>query len=111
MGYRLDGPTLACEGAGVMLSEPVAAGTVQVPPDGCPVVLMADRQTTGGYPRIAQVAEADLPVLAQLRPGARVRFMWIGIDESQELLLAQRLEIERLRAGIALRLTEGMKAR
>ncbi|MBD2863485.1 5-oxoprolinase subunit PxpB [Paenibacillus oceani] len=108
MGCRLEGPQLrmGLSGGGSMLSEPVAAGTVQVPPDGYPIVLMADRQTTGGYPRIAQVAEADMPVLAQLRPGETVRFEWISTDESQQLLLMQRLEENLIRAGIALRMRE-----
>jgi antagonist of KipI len=108
MGCRLEGPQLrmGLSDGGSMLSEPVTAGTVQVPPDGYPIVLMADRQTTGGYPRIAQVAEADMPVLAQLRPGETVRFEWINTDESQQLLLMQRLEENLIRAGIALRMRE-----
>lgn len=108
MGYRLDGPRLELVGAGAgsLLSEPVTAGTVQVPPDGMPVVLMADRQTTGGYPRIAQVSEADLPLLAQARPGAQVRFELIGHAESRQWLLAFRLEELRLRAGIGMRMRE-----
>jgi antagonist of KipI len=106
MGYRLDGPRLECAGAGSLLSEPVTAGTIQVPPDGAPVVLMADRQTTGGYPRIAQVSGIDLPVLAQVRPGSQVRFAFIGYTESQQLVLAGHLEELRLRAGIGIRMRE-----
>ena len=67
---------------------------------------MADRQTTGGYPRIAQVSGADLPVLAQVRPGSQVRFVFIGYAESQQLMLAGRLEEMRLRAGIGVRMRE-----
>ena len=57
-----------------MLSEAVAFGTVQLPPGGAPIVLMADGQTTGGYPRIGEVATVDLPLIAQLKPGDHVQF-------------------------------------
>lgn len=87
MGYRLEGPALARVAARDILSEAVAFGTVQVPPDGQPIVLMADRQTTGGYPRIAQVATVDLPRLAQRVPGEYLRFAEIGIEAAQQLLI------------------------
>ena len=87
MGYRLEGPALARTAARDILSEAVAFGTVQVPPDGQPIVLMADRQTTGGYPRIAQVAAVDLPRLAQRAPGEYVRFATIGVEAAQHLLI------------------------
>jgi antagonist of KipI len=63
---------------------------VQVPNDGMPIVLLADHQTTGGYPKIAEVAGADMPALAQLAPGARVRFARCSVEE------AQRAEDEKL---------------
>jgi antagonist of KipI len=87
MGYRLEGPALDRIAARDILSEAVTFGTVQVPPDGQPIVLMADRQTTGGYPRIAQVATVDLPRLAQCAPGEYLRFAEIGIDTAQRLLI------------------------
>lgn len=87
MGYRLEGPALARTAARDILSEAVAFGTVQVPPDGQPIVLMADRQTTGGYPRIAQVATVDLPRLAQRVPGEYLRFAEIGIEAAHQLLI------------------------
>lgn len=74
MGIRLEGPTLAA-GADSMLSSPVVPGTIQLPPNGLPLLLLADAQTTGGYPRIATVAEAALDELGQLRPGQSVRFV------------------------------------
>ena len=61
MGIRLQGPALALERPLEMLSSGVAPGTVQLPPDGAPILLMADRQTTGGYPRLGEVATVDLP--------------------------------------------------
>lgn len=88
MAYRLSGPALPRhDGLPDILSEGVAFGTVQVPPSGQAIVLMADRQTTGGYPRIAQVSRVDLPALAQLMPGERIRFRKISLAESQSLLL------------------------
>ena len=74
MGYRLEGSTIALRDGGQMLSEASPLGSVQVPPSGEPILLMADRQTTGGYARIATVITADLPVAGQLAPGEELRF-------------------------------------
>jgi biotin-dependent carboxylase-like uncharacterized protein len=75
VGARLSGPALEWRAdAGELPSEGVVTGSIQVPPDGQPIVLLADHPTTGGYPVIAVVAEDDLPVLAQARPGAQLRF-------------------------------------
>jgi allophanate hydrolase subunit 2 len=76
-------------------------GTIQVPPDGQPIVLMADRQTTGGYPRIAQVATVDLPRLAQGRPGDTVRFRRVSVEEAQAALVRRERIFEAWRAGHA----------
>ncbi|HEV8214629.1 MAG TPA: biotin-dependent carboxyltransferase family protein, partial [Gemmatimonadaceae bacterium] len=88
MGYRLDGETLALRAPTELLSEGVAFGTVQLPPGGSPIVLMADRQTTGGYPRIGEVATVDLGLIAQLKPGDHLRFSFISLEEAQKLYLA-----------------------
>lgn len=85
MGYRLQGPMLALSSARQFLSEAVSFGTVQVPPGGEAIVLMADRQTTGGYPKLAQVASIDLPALAQRLPGATLRFSLIDLETAQRL--------------------------
>jgi biotin-dependent carboxylase-like uncharacterized protein len=82
-GYRLEGPPLALPAAAERLSEPIAPGTIQVPPDGLPILLMADRQTVGGYPAVGYLARADVPKAAQLWPGDRVRFVPISVDEAQ----------------------------
>ena len=79
------------------LSEAACFGTVQVPSGGEAIILMADRQTTGGYPKIAQIASVDLPALAQSLPGQELRFQQIELDE------AQRLDVERERAFAQLR--------
>src|SRR5690606_28648965 len=74
MGLRLRGSPLELTEAWEASSEPVAFGTLQLPPDGQPILLLADAQTTGGYPRIAQLAGIDRSLAAQLRPGDEVRF-------------------------------------
>jgi antagonist of KipI len=70
----------------LQLSEPVAPGTIQLPPDGQPIVLMADRQTTGGYPRLGHVIRADVPKLAQLWLGDPVTFRAVTLDEARQSL-------------------------
>ncbi|MGN6518363.1 MAG: biotin-dependent carboxyltransferase family protein [Dokdonella sp.] len=107
VGLRLDGPRLALRAPLELVSEPVAAGTLQLPPGGQPIALMAEHPTTGGYPRIGQVAAIDLPRLAQRRPGDGVRFTAIDLDEAQTRYLAREYELDRLCARIAARL-EGM---
>jgi antagonist of KipI len=102
MGYRLESVPLELSEPRELLSEAVAFGTVQLPPGGNPIVLMADRQTTGGYPRIGQVATVDLPLLAQLKAGDRVRFRPISLDEAQRLYLAREDNLRQARAAIAL---------
>ena len=99
MGYRLEGPVLERKARGDILSEAVAFGTMQVPPDGQPIVLMAERQTTGGYPKIAQVASIDLPRLAQRAPGETLRFAMIELDAAQALLLEREQALQALREG------------
>jgi antagonist of KipI len=84
-----------------MISEPVAFGSVQVPPEGQPIVLTADRQTIGGYPRIAEVVSVDLPLLAQLRPGDRLLFTSVSVEEAQALLLAEERALSRLHEGLS----------
>jgi allophanate hydrolase subunit 2 len=76
VGLRLDGPALprASNGAGELASEGMVTGALQVPPDGKPILLLADHPVTGGYPVIAVVRSADIGLAAQLRPGQPVRF-------------------------------------
>lgn len=88
MGCRLSGPPVSPVPPD-LLSEPTAPGSVQIPPDGLPIVLLADRQTTGGYAQIAVVITADLPRLGQLWVGDSVSFQSVSLDEAQALLRAQ----------------------
>lgn len=83
MGARLQGPPVAHRGPTGIVSDGVVSGSVQIPPDGQPIVMLADHQTTGGYPKIATVVRADLPLLAQLLPGDRVRFAAVTLAEAQ----------------------------
>jgi biotin-dependent carboxylase-like uncharacterized protein len=74
MGYRLEGPALEHTGAADILSDATPIGSLQVPGSGQPILLMADRQTTGGYPKIGTVITADLPIAGQLAPGDEIEF-------------------------------------
>ncbi|MFD2671253.1 5-oxoprolinase subunit C family protein [Marinicrinis sediminis] len=103
MGYRLEGSPLHPLASFQMKTEPVTVGTVQVPPNGQPVILMADGQATGGYPRIAQVASVDVPVLAQLPPGTSIRFAWVSVTEAEQLWLQREAELEALTRALALK--------
>ncbi|SDO38462.1 biotin-dependent carboxyltransferase family protein [Alkalicoccus daliensis] len=86
MGYRLDGPPLSLTQEGKMISDAVAMGTIQIPASGYPLLLLADRQTSGGYARIGSVIHADLSKTAQLGPGKKVRFTETTLEEAHDLL-------------------------
>ena len=90
MGCRLDGPEIAHKNGGDIISDGIAFGAVQVPSAGKPIVMLADRQTTGGYTKIANVMTADFRILAQLKAGDKVRFEKISVAAAQEALLAER---------------------
>lgn len=100
MGYRLEGPELALESPLELISAAVSTGTIQVPPNGQPIILLADRQTVGGYPKIGHVATVDLPILAQLRPGDRVQFQEVSLREAQQALYEQETALQQIRLGI-----------
>jgi antagonist of KipI len=101
MGIRLDGPKLIRASGEDLVSTAVAPGTIQVPPDGNPIVLMADAQTLGGYPRVAHVASVDIPLLAQLAPGDGVRFARTTVAASHALSHAWEHGLALLRQGLA----------
>lgn len=94
MGYRLDGPPLDHAGSADILSDATPLGSVQVPASGTPILLMADRQTTGGYPRIATVITADIPLAGQLAPGDWIEFAPCGRPAAIEALKAQHARLE-----------------
>lgn len=85
MGIRLNGAELQTDAGHDVLSEPTQLGSIQVPKNGQPIILLNDRQTAGGYVRIATVALADIPKLVQKSPGGKLRFKKIGVDKATEL--------------------------
>jgi len=85
MGYRLKGPAIKPPNS-EMLSEGICLGAVQLPADGQPIILLCDRQTIGGYPKLGSVLSLDIAKLAQLMPGRKLRFTPIDIDRAQNLL-------------------------
>lgn len=101
MGYRLTSSLLQRIEQQELLSTAVTFGSIQVPPDGNPIILMADHPTTGGYPVIAQVATIDLPLLAQKEPNNSIRFTRIELSEAQELLRQRQAQITKLKKAIA----------
>ena len=102
MGVRLEGPELKRIDQSDLISEAVAPGTIQVPPNGKPILLLGDCQTIGGYPKMAHVITADLGVAAQLRAGDHVRFSEVSLVDAHRLLLEREREFERFRVGINL---------
>ena len=96
MGLRLDGPLLAHAKGANIVSDAIAPGAIQVPGNGLPIVLLADRQATGGYPKIATVISADLPALGRVSPGAKLRFEAVTLDEAE----AARRDIETRLLGL-----------
>jgi antagonist of KipI len=103
MGARLEGSALKRNEGGDLVSEAVAPGTIQVPPSGQPIVVLGDCQTIGGYPKIAHVITVDFSVAAQLRPGDRVRFREVTLEEAQGLLFEREREFQYFKTGLSLR--------
>jgi antagonist of KipI len=105
MGFRLGGVplarTAAADGSDEILSGPTCLGSVQVPANGQPIVLMADHQTTGGYPRIAEIVWADVPRLAQLAPGGKLHFARCNLEIASQLRKAMRERLDSALHGIA----------
>lgn len=100
MGYNLEGPALNRLKKDELLSTAVMPGTIQVTGNGSTILLMADCQTTGGYPRIAQVAAVDLPLCAQLKPGDTIYFKEITQQEAEMLYLEREQQLRQLSAAV-----------
>jgi antagonist of KipI len=96
MGYRLTGHVLRSASGADILSQAVLHGTVQVPPGGEPIILMADRQTVGGYPIAAQVTSCDLPTVAQLKPGSSISFEAVSVEGAQAALADQEERLQSM---------------
>lgn len=104
IGYRLAGKPIKLKMKQDIYSEAVAFGSVQVPPNGQPIILMADHQSTGGYPRIAHVARVDLPLLSQLPPGSRLRFDELSVTDAEKLFLKRASELDYLHHSVSRKL-------
>lgn len=96
MGLRLEGPAILSPGHGQMITEGVPLGAIQIPANGQPIILFVDQQTTGGYPKIANVITADIPNTAQLRPRGHVRFQLVTNQEAQAALCRQEELLHQL---------------
>ena len=104
MGIRFEGPTIehavsVDKGGADIISDGIGPGAIQVPGAGLPIVLLADRQTVGGYPKIATVASVDLPRLGRLLPGQTVRFAAVTVEEAEQLRRDQEARIRRALSG------------
>lgn len=102
MGARLEGPLLWRADQGDLISEAVAPGTIQVPPNGKPILLLGDCQTIGGYPKIGHAITVDLPIAAQLSAGNQVRFREIPLGEAHRLFLERERQLELFGVGVEL---------
>lgn len=100
MGYRLDGAALQLISPLEMISEAVSFGTVQAPPDGNPIILLADRQTAGGYPKFAQVIHVDLAVIAQICPGSMIQFTEVSLKEAENLYLQRDAYLQKIQQAV-----------
>lgn len=100
MGYRLDGPYIAHKETADIISDGTAFGSIQVPAQGKPIILLADRQTTGGYTKIATVATVDIPKLVQRKTDHKIRFKAITVEGAQQLLMKEQRELAKMRKVI-----------
>ena len=99
MGYRLDGPSLTHVAGADILSEAMPVGAIQVPSNGQPIILLAERATTGGYATIANVITADLPIAGQLAPGEWISFDEVSHAEALEAYRAREVDLTGVRPG------------
>lgn len=97
MGFRLEGPPVEHRSGADIVSDGIPPGAVQVPGDGLPIILLADRQTTGGYAKIATVCTVDLPGLAQVEMGQRVSFSEVTQQEAYRLRMQYECTLDELR--------------
>lgn len=96
MGCRLTCDPIEHRGDGNIITDGIAFGAIQIPPNGQPIIMLADRQSTGGYPKIGTVASVDLPLLAQALPGDKVRFVEISVETAQLLYVREFNQMKKL---------------
>jgi biotin-dependent carboxylase-like uncharacterized protein len=100
MGMRLDGPLLQHRRGWDIVSDAITTGAIQVPGSGQPILLLADHQTTGGYPKIATVISADLPVVGRRRPGDALRFAAVTVEAAEQLSRTEERRLAELVAAL-----------
>ena len=100
MGCRLEGAVIQHKEGGDIISDGIAFGAIQVPSSGQPIIMLGDRQTTGGYTKIANVISADFRILAQLKQGDKVRFEKVSVKAAQAALLTQRAALKTIRSAL-----------
>ena len=100
MGCRLEGPFIAPKTTSDIISEGIALGSIQVPSHGKPIILLADRQTTGGYAKIATVISVDIPKLVQRKTDHKIRFQEVSVEEAQRLYKEEEKSYMAMRAQI-----------
>lgn len=110
MGYRLTGKKLKLTEDKGLVSSAVNFGTVQMLPDGQLIILMADHQTTGGYPRIANIISAHLPQMAQMNPGEEVKFRLTTINKAEQKLAAQQKQLTQIQNHCKLKMQKWLDA-
>ena len=101
MGCRLDGPVIEHVKDGNIISDGISFGAIQVPSEGKPIIMVADRQTVGGYTKIATVISADFSKAAQIKAGDKIRFVQVGITEAQDLYLDRKAYLRALREALS----------
>ena len=109
MGIRLDGEEIEHKAGADIISDAISFGSIQVPPSGNPIIMMADRQTVGGYTKIATVISADLPKLAQIKPGDKIKFKEVSLDKSVYALKESRENLNIIENNLQLLEDQGEK--
>lgn len=111
MGYRLDGPEIETVSGSDIISDGIAFGAIQIPSHGRPIIMLSDRQTTGGYAKIGTVASVDIPKLVQCPPGTPVHFTKISVDEAQSLYREQEKRFKKLSKTVRRPSADGISPR
>lgn len=111
MGYTLEGEKIEHKEGADIISDGIAMGAIQVPNQGTPIIMMADRQTTGGYTKIGNVITVDLPKIAQAKPGDKILFRKSSLEEAHQLIKEQENRIERWNEQLAAPKKEGIRIR
>ena len=96
MGYRLKGPKIESKNGSDIITDGIPLGSIQVPNDGMPIIMLADHQTTGGYAKIATVISVDIDKLAQMKPGNKIKFIKVNLEEAYRLFYKREKNISNM---------------